>query len=182
MSSSNRRLLHDPCQGQTRPSEVDRALSMVGAMSLSMAIAYLIIHSILQCIKRSQTVTESDAPAASNEGPTDCPEELLSMPVIVFSTEEEASFETASCAICLEDFAEGEELRVLPKCGHVFHKECIDQWVVTRSSFCPMCRVRVVEREVEPAARRAPCRSGGGGGGEGGMVALGRGPHFSSVL
>ncbi|KAK1320680.1 RING-H2 finger protein ATL80 [Acorus calamus] len=118
MSSSNRRLLHDPCQGQTRLSEFDRALCMAGAMSLSVAIAYLIIHSILQCIKWSQTVTESDAPAASNEEPTDCPEELLSMPVIVFSTEGEASFETESCAICLEDFAEGEELRVLPKCGH----------------------------------------------------------------
>ncbi|WOL18164.1 RING-H2 finger protein ATL66-like isoform X1 [Canna indica] len=42
-------------------------------------------------------------------------------------------------------------MRAMPQCGHAFHRECIDTWLLTRSSFCPVCRSRVVEREVEPA-------------------------------
>lgn len=36
--------------------------------------------------------------------------------------------------ICIE-----ENVRVLPKCNHGFHLECIDKWLVSHSS-CPMCR------------------------------------------
>ncbi|XP_020104741.1 RING-H2 finger protein ATL64-like [Ananas comosus] len=50
-----------------------------------------------------------------------------------------------SCAICLEDFAAGEELRVLPRCKHAFHKDCVDPWLLARSkSTCPLCRDPVV--------------------------------------
>nr|CAD1838011.1 unnamed protein product [Ananas comosus var. bracteatus] len=50
-----------------------------------------------------------------------------------------------SCAICLEDFAAGEELRVLPRCKHAFHKDCIDPWLLAQSkSTCPLCRDPVV--------------------------------------
>ena len=33
-----------------------------------------------------------------------------------------------SCAICLCEYEEGEELRALP-CRHVFCRECIDSWI-----------------------------------------------------
>eukprot|EP00747_Dinoflagellata_sp_TGD_P026886 gnl/TRDRNA2_/TRDRNA2_132249_c0_seq2.p1 gnl/TRDRNA2_/TRDRNA2_132249_c0~~gnl/TRDRNA2_/TRDRNA2_132249_c0_seq2.p1 ORF type:complete len:282 (+),score=46.30 gnl/TRDRNA2_/TRDRNA2_132249_c0_seq2:64-909(+) len=42
-----------------------------------------------------------------------------------------------SCAVCLDDFAEGESLRQLP-CKHYFHCRCIDEWL-TRSKRCPLC-------------------------------------------
>ncbi|KAL5540414.1 hypothetical protein UlMin_044930 [Ulmus minor] len=50
--------------------------------------------------------------------------------------------ENTSCSICLEDYKESNECRVLYKCKHVYHKECIDSWLV-RARHCPLCRCDV---------------------------------------
>jgi len=42
------------------------------------------------------------------------------------------------CMVCLENFAVGDELRILP-CMHRFHKACVDEWL-SRSSECPICK------------------------------------------
>ncbi|KAJ6929658.1 hypothetical protein NC652_013519 [Populus alba x Populus x berolinensis] len=56
------------------------------------------------------------------------------------------SFGTTECAICLGEFVEGDEVRVLPQCGHGFHVGCIDRWLGSHSS-CPSCRqILVVAR------------------------------------
>ncbi|KAJ6037239.1 hypothetical protein N7540_001518 [Penicillium herquei] len=47
------------------------------------------------------------------------------------------------CSICLEHFVPGEtNVRQLP-CGHIFNPGCIDQYLMHRSSLCPLCRQRV---------------------------------------
>lgn len=43
------------------------------------------------------------------------------------------------CPICLAEFEEGDEIRVLPRCMHVFHLHCVDTWFGSHSS-CPFCR------------------------------------------
>ncbi|KAJ2545143.1 hypothetical protein EV175_005833 [Coemansia sp. RSA 1933] len=52
------------------------------------------------------------------------------------STSSEAALE---CAICLEEISEGEVIRKLP-CPHVFHSACIDRWLLSQSSVCPLCK------------------------------------------
>jgi len=44
-----------------------------------------------------------------------------------------------SCAICQENYEEGEEVRKINHCTHYFHKTCIDSWFLT-SVRCPVCR------------------------------------------
>ena len=46
------------------------------------------------------------------------------------------------CAICIEEFEEGEKLRQLP-CGHAFHTECIVPWLTERHPSCPLCKHEV---------------------------------------
>ncbi|KAF7086429.1 hypothetical protein CFC21_089716 [Triticum aestivum] len=43
------------------------------------------------------------------------------------------------CAVCLCEFAPDDQLRLLPKCSHAFHLECIDTWLLSHST-CPLCR------------------------------------------
>ncbi|URE17171.1 RING-H2 finger protein [Musa troglodytarum] len=43
------------------------------------------------------------------------------------------------CAVCLCEFEADDKLRLLPKCSHAFHFECIDTWLLSHST-CPLCR------------------------------------------
>ncbi|KAJ6837025.1 uncharacterized protein M6B38_323740 [Iris pallida] len=59
----------------------------------------------------------------------------------------------AECAVCLNEFGEGEKVRVLPRCGHRFHVCCIDMWFCSHST-CPLCRCAVgAVAQPAPAAR-----------------------------
>lgn len=47
------------------------------------------------------------------------------------------------CAICLEDFVDGESCRVF-ECKHMYHCNCIDHWL-KNSLTCPICRNSLVK-------------------------------------
>ncbi|XP_072977350.1 E3 ubiquitin-protein ligase ATL31-like [Typha angustifolia] len=47
------------------------------------------------------------------------------------------------CAVCLSEFEDDETLRLLPKCSHVFHPDCIDAWLESHVT-CPVCRCNLV--------------------------------------
>ncbi|KAI3701443.1 hypothetical protein L6452_26524 [Arctium lappa] len=51
------------------------------------------------------------------------------------------------CSVCLSAFDDIETLRLLPKCKHAFHIDCIDQWLERHSS-CPLCRFKVIEDDI----------------------------------
>ncbi|KAM3275895.1 hypothetical protein ACQJBY_044342 [Aegilops geniculata] len=47
------------------------------------------------------------------------------------------------CAVCISEFDDDETLRLLPKCSHVFHPDCIDTWLASHVT-CPVCRANLV--------------------------------------
>ncbi|CAM0907846.1 unnamed protein product [Alopecurus aequalis] len=48
-----------------------------------------------------------------------------------------------ACGICLEDYDNGDMLRLLP-CKHEFHVACIDPWLTKWGTFCPVCKLEVI--------------------------------------
>lgn len=85
-------------------------------------------------------------------------------PDLVGKTENQTSDEGPACAICLENFKEGERLRKLP-CGHAFHAPCVDNWL-QRMPTCPMrcptnlweaaCMAREAANSQDQRQRSAP--------------------------
>lgn len=55
--------------------------------------------------------------------------------------------DATTCAICLCEFEDGEAIRVLPECLHLFHVVCIDKWLYSHSS-CPLCRADTPVRDI----------------------------------
>ncbi|CAD6339800.1 unnamed protein product [Miscanthus lutarioriparius] len=53
------------------------------------------------------------------------------------------------CAVCLSEFEDDEELRLLPSCSHAFHPDCIGEWLAGHVT-CPVCRCNLDPEE--PAA------------------------------
>mmetsp|Transcript_60921 Transcript_60921/g.113049 ORF Transcript_60921/g.113049 Transcript_60921/m.113049 type:complete len:737 (-) Transcript_60921:114-2324(-) len=81
--------------------------------------------------------------SSSSSGATEAPQQVEMAPLEV-----EAH---AKCAICLEDICNGQQLRPLPKCGHKFHSQCLDQWVsmkvaMNQETRCPTCRRPALSR------------------------------------
>lgn len=56
--------------------------------------------------------------------------------------------EKEPCSICLQEYEPGEKVRHLP-CQHVFHRDCVDEWLLGESRLCPMCKRSVVDAALE---------------------------------
>lgn len=66
------------------------------------------------------------------------------------ASEAEAFEKFRDCTICLESFKNGDKVKVMPMCSHIFHDNCCSSWLDFKFT-CPNCNL-----PIEFKARRPP--------------------------
>ncbi|KAL6888159.1 hypothetical protein ACP4OV_009185 [Aristida adscensionis] len=59
----------------------------------------------------------------------------------------------AQCAVCLSVVHDGEVVRRLPACMHLFHVGCVDVWLRAHAT-CPLCRATVEPTKEKEASSK----------------------------
>ncbi|CAL9153203.1 RING-H2 finger protein ATL64-like [Musa acuminata AAA Group] len=121
----------------SKGSGAERAV-IIGAYTIFFAV-YVIVAC--NCSRRRSQRRSLQQPNAAVD---------QSRPITVYRA---SHFEEGiECAVCLSKLADGEEARLLPQCGHGYHRRCIDPWLRINDT-CPLCRSRVRARpSADPSA------------------------------
>ncbi|KAG6533926.1 RING-H2 finger protein ATL2-like [Zingiber officinale] len=131
------------------------AVLLLLALHLYLRSRFLLLRQRHRRIRRRLVLAHDGAgrafPAAPSSRGLD-PSVVKSLPLRISAGSEE---EAEDCAVCLSNFEEGEKMRVLPRCAHRFHIDCIDMWFHSHSS-CPLCRSTVEAHPVMPPALSPP--------------------------
>ncbi|MQL97457.1 hypothetical protein Taro_030149 [Colocasia esculenta] len=68
----------------------------------------------------------------------------MPLPTLVYADVKEHKIGKGAleCIVCLCKFEDDDTLRLLPKCDHVFHPDCIDAWLFAQTTY-PICRANL---------------------------------------
>ncbi|XP_028806168.1 E3 ubiquitin-protein ligase ATL6-like [Neltuma alba] len=119
-------------------------------MIVAHVCAVFFIVSFALSLRHCSDVDLAAADNCSSSGPQGIDPKLLdTFPILVYSAVKSLKFGKAAaleCAVCLSEFDQQDTLRLLPKCNHVFHPQCIDAWLASHVT-CPVCRSRLKPAE-----------------------------------
>ncbi|KAL5205140.1 hypothetical protein ABZP36_010011 [Zizania latifolia] len=135
---------------------VDGSMVIILAALLCVLICALGINSLIRCargLSSPATATGSSLVPAAAATVGLKKKELRRILVEVYGPK--SGVPDTKCAICLGDFADGDKVRVLPRCHHGFHVRCIDTWLSAHSS-CPTCRDSIISVEGGVAGAATP--------------------------
>ncbi|XP_012526293.1 E3 ubiquitin-protein ligase RNF13 [Monomorium pharaonis] len=110
------------------PFNINTHLLLPFAIVVGICFLIIVIFMIVRCIKDRRRQRRHRLPNSS----------LKKIPTHKYTKGD--PYET--CAICLDDYIEGEKLRVLP-CAHAYHSKCIDPWLTKNRRVCPVCKRKV---------------------------------------
>lgn len=122
--------------------------AIVGVLATTFSLTFLLLLYIKHC----NGVAGSNA---NHDGDTDLQERKNSgigrsvvdlLPAFKFGSLR-GQKQGLECAVCLTGFEDQEILRLLPKCKHAFHMECVDTWLDEHST-CPLCRYKVDPNDI----------------------------------
>ncbi|KAG0489325.1 hypothetical protein HPP92_008136 [Vanilla planifolia] len=126
------------------PSENDVQVSfrpsiavVIGIFSIMLSFTFLLLMYAKFCHRNGarhfgESIPNSLAVGGSrgDEGRSSGIDKVLieSLPFFRFS-DLKGSREGLECAVCLSRFEDNDILRLLPRCKHAFHMDCIDRWL-----------------------------------------------------
>lgn len=115
---------------------------MVMIMMLITEIAIAVLSTVacfcscLIVVSRMLIVSRDSVRDPRREGASE--EEITSnTETLDFSPDQFPDQADARCVVCLGDYEQEDKLRRLA-CGHIFHVECVDEWL-KRHKTCPLC-------------------------------------------
>ncbi|XP_010503038.1 PREDICTED: E3 ubiquitin-protein ligase RHA1B-like [Camelina sativa] len=113
------------------------------------AVIIAVLRWIFACILRyrSRSSPRSSSPSVSSQ----TIKESLAVTAFCDAVERSPSASISdTCAVCLGDLEDDDEIRELRNCTHVFHRDCIDRWLDyecrgggdedDNHRTCPLCR------------------------------------------
>lgn len=111
------------------------------------------IQQLTMSLTRSSRRSPGQTNSARNERRVPVPFAgmVRALPIHTYTAEQarmEVAEEEKCCAICIDEFREGDKQRMLP-CFHRFHAGCVDQWLRTKGS-CPTCKLNIDGSFAEP--------------------------------
>ncbi|CAL9130788.1 unnamed protein product [Musa acuminata var. zebrina] len=120
-------------------------LSLIAVMALSAFCIPCVLSSLKEWWarwrNRGTTTNDNISGSVTTAAPSPygLDPELLSvlMPAHIYSAA--ATREKQQCAVCITELRDGDEVRHLARCLHLFHVDCIDVWLRSYTS-CPFCR------------------------------------------
>ncbi|KAL6609498.1 hypothetical protein ACP70R_039467 [Stipagrostis hirtigluma subsp. patula] len=125
---------------------------VVGIFTMIFSLTFLLLMYAKFCHPSSPSPplpTSIPTPAADANAPAaGVPKPVIeSLPFFRFATLRGAR-QGMECAVCLARFDDADLLRLLPRCRHAFHLDCVDRWLDSNAS-CPLCRTRVHADDAE---------------------------------
>ncbi|MBA0862885.1 hypothetical protein Goshw_013927 [Gossypium schwendimanii] len=122
------------------PSMAIVVMVLVGAFFFVWILSIYIRH-----YDESYPIATAAASSAQRFRPSGLdPEVIENFPLFLYSHLKNLKIgkRALECAVCLSEFEDDETLRVIPKCCHVFHLDCIDAWLAYHVT-CPVCRAKL---------------------------------------
>ena len=109
------------------------AISFILGILLSFMCTFR--HQILFCLR----IRSSPHPNGASK------RQIKKLKTVSFKADmiENELIEGGQCVICLEDYCEGDKVRIL-KCNHNFHVHCSDEWLFINSK-CPLCQQNIAD-------------------------------------